>query len=192
VRPAVASNLRRKPIIIDKKISRMTQRVKVKVRPGELLRLPADCVNCNQIASERMRIRYKNGQLARFLELPLCDNCHRELNRKSGEEERLQRLGLVVASLIGMLTLVILFFLVFTNLPVWLRLFVALFPSIMVSAGIMLIFRRIGLRAVLPQKRNIRDSARMVDFSWRTTTFEFTNDDYARRFGQLNEHRLMD
>lgn len=170
----------------------MTQRVKVKVRPGEVLRLPAACVHCNENASERMRIRYKNSQATRILELPLCDDCHRELNRKSGEEERFRRLGLFVGSLVGLLVLMAVFFLFLTGLPIWLRLLTALFIAIIVSAGIMLIFRRIGLRAVLPEKRSILDSAQMVDFSWRATTFEFTNDDFAQRFGQLNEHQLME
>ncbi len=170
----------------------MTQRVKVKVRPGDILRLPAHCVHCSAKATEQMQIRYKNGPATRILELPLCDDCCRELNRKSGEEERFQRLGLFVASLVGLIILIILYFLLLTGLPIWLRLLTALFIAIIMSAGIMLIFRRIGLRAVLPEKRNILESAQMVDFSWRATTFEFTNDDFAQRFGQLNEHRLMD
>lgn len=170
----------------------MTQRVKVKVRPGEALRFPADCVHCNEIASERMRIRHKNGQIARILELPLCNDCHRDLNRKSGEEERLQRLGLVFASLGGLITMVIIFFLLFTESPIWIRLITALILALIVSAGIILIFQRMRTRAVLPEKRNVHDSAQMVYFSWRATTIEFTNDDFAQRFGQLNEDRLMD
>lgn len=170
----------------------MTQRVKVKVRPGEALRLPAACVNCGQDASEHTRIRSKDGQIVRSLDLPLCADCHRELHRKSAEEERLQRLGPVVAALVGLLVTAVLFLLVFSGLPVLLRLFMALIPAILVSTGIIYIFRKMVYKAALPEKQNIRDAAHIATFSWRATTFEFTNEEFARQFSQLNEQRLME
>ncbi len=179
-------------MIVDTKISHMTQHVKVKVRPGEALRLPTKCVHCNKSASERMPVRQKSGQITRFLDLPLCEDCHRDLNRKSGEEERLQRIGLVTATIVGLATMLALFFLLFAEMPIWIRLISALFIAILVFAGIWLVFQRLSSRAVLPETKKVSESAQMIEFSWRATTFAFTNDDFAHRFGQLNQERLMD
>lgn len=180
------------PSIVFPKISYMTQRVKMKVRPGEALRLPAACVNCGQDASEQISIRSKDGQIVRSLDMPLCTDCHRELNRKSAEEVRLQRLEPVVTALAGLLILALFFLFVFDGLPILLRLFLALIPAILAAAGIIYIFRKMVYKAALPEKQNIRDSAQIATFTWRATTFEFTNDEFAQQFSQLNEQRLMD
>jgi len=169
----------------------MNQLVKVKVRPGKTLSFPAICVHCAQPANESLVVSKRSGQIRRLIDVPVCTECSQELRRQSGEEERLQRLGWLAVSITGLLVLVITFFLLPGPWPL-LRLFIALVPALLIATVIYSIFRKKMSDAARPQKRAILESARMVDFSWRATTFEFNNEAFAESFSEINESRLME
>jgi hypothetical protein len=44
----------------------------------------------------------------------------------------------------------------------------------------------------LPAKQAIGQAARLANFTWRATTFEFENEQFAEQFRALNEARLME
>lgn len=145
-----------------------------------------------------MRIGKRRGQTIRSVYVPVCEACGRELNLKSGEEERLVRIGLVAAVLVG---LIILFagLLILPSLisivrlfPIWLRLIFSVALAVPVVIAVWQLFKRRSLRAAKPIKLAVLNSARMTHYSWRATTFEFENDVFAERFNELNESNLME
>jgi ABC-type multidrug transport system fused ATPase/permease subunit len=170
----------------------MSHLVKVKVRPGGTVQFPGDCVHCLQPANQLMSIKKRSGQLTRLIDVPLCPDCHHEVHRQSGEEERLSRLGKVASSL----TAVIVFLAVILVSPggfsLVFRLAIALTLALIVAFIIFSYFRSKRRAAALPEKRAILDSALMSDFSWRATTFEFTSEGFATRFENLNQSKLME
>jgi hypothetical protein len=170
----------------------MSQRVKVKVRPGRALRFPGICVRCSQAAGERLTVSKRAGRLTRLIELPLCNDCYREVNGQSGEEERLQRIGRIASIGAPLLALLLVFLLLPDTLAPWLRLGAGLLLALFVFQILRAVFRRSSLKAARPEKLAILDSACMVDFSWRATTFEFGNEVFAERFSELNEPQLME
>ena len=170
----------------------MSQRVKVKARPGSKVRFPGICVRCSRPALERLPVSKRSGRLTRLIELPLCEECFRELNHQSGEEERLQKIGRVVSIGAPLLVLLLVFALLPAALSPWLRLGIALLLAFVSFHLLRVFFRRSIRKAALPEKSAILDSAAMVDFSWRATTFEFENELFAERFSELNEHQLME
>lgn len=170
----------------------MSKRVKVKARPGNPIRFPAICVRCSQEASERLSVSKRSGRLTRLIDLPLCEECYRALNRQSADEERLhkiRRLALVGAPL---LVVILVFVLLPAALAPWLRLGAGLLLALVSYQILHAVFRRSIRKAALPQKSAILNSACMVDFSWRATTFEFENELFAERFSELNENQLME
>lgn len=170
----------------------MSQSVKVKIRPGRDLVFPAICVHCSRPASEQMPLKKRRGRLTRLIDVPLCDQCASELRRKSGEEERLDRLGRFVAAVVAVVTLMLVFALLPGGMPLGLRLLVAFLLSLLAGILVLTYFRQRSAAAAHPEKRAILTSARMTHFSWRATTFLFDNDDFARHFASINESRLMD
>lgn len=170
----------------------MSQSVKVKARPGHTLLFPEICVHCAQPASERMPIRKRRGQITRLIDVPICSSCSRELQLKSGEEERWQRLGLIATVGIGIILFVTGVLVLPGMLPLWLRLIAALIMAILAAAGVRILFTHKSLAMARPQKKAILKSVRMVSFSWRATTFEFENDTFAQWFKKINEPSLMD
>ena len=169
----------------------MSQTVKVKVRPGQTLQFPGICVHCSRPASERLPLKKRRGRLTRLIDVPLCDQCAAQLRRKSGEEERLGRLGRFVAILAGLLVLVAGYILSPGGMPAILRLILALALSLVIGMVVLTIFRRRSLAAAHQEKLAILESARLIEFSWRATTFHFQNDEFAGAFVLLNESRLM-
>ncbi len=169
----------------------MSQMVKIKIRPGQKLRFPAMCVHCARPAEGHMRITKRNGRISRRIDVPVCADCQKELDRKSGEEERLERIGRVLTVATGLLAFIVGYLILSIALPLLLRFLLAITLGALVAIAIYSIFRRKRFDAALPQKRAILGSARMVDFSWRATTFEFNNETFARDFAELNEPALM-
>ncbi len=169
----------------------MSQSVKVKVRPGRTLQFPGICVHCSRSASERLSLKRRRGRLTRLIDVPLCDQCAAQLRRKSGEEERLGRLGRFVSVLAGLLSLVIVYILSPGGMPVILRLIIALALGLVLGAVVLFFFRRRSLAAAHEEKLAILESARLTEFSWRATTFQFHNDEFAVAFVRLNESRVM-
>lgn len=170
----------------------MSQSVKVKAQPGHILRFPEICVNCSRPASERMPIRKRRGQITRLIDVPICSNCFRELRLKSGEEERWQRLGLLITVGIGIILFITGVLVIPGLVPFWARLIAALIVATLAAVGIQSLFKKKSLAAARSQKKAVLDSVRMVYFSWRATTFEFENDTFAEWFKKLNEPGLME
>jgi hypothetical protein len=170
----------------------MSQSVKVKVRPGGTLAFPAVCVHCSRPASERMFLKKRRGRLTRLIDVPLCVQCAAALHRQSGQEERLGRLGRFLAALAAILVLFLGLLLLPAGMPFLLRLLIAVTLSALAGLLLLAYFRRRSLAAASSDKLEILDSARLAHFSWRATTFQFENDDFARRFASLNEPRLME
>lgn len=170
----------------------MSQSIKVKAQPGHTLRFPEICVHCSRPASERLPIKKRRGGNTRLIEVPLCSDCARELQLKSGEEERWQRFGLIATAGIGFIVFIASALLLTSFLPLWLRLIIAIVVATLAAIGIRELFKRKSLAEARPQKKAILKSARMVYFSWRATTFEFENETFAHWFKKLNEPALME
>jgi hypothetical protein len=166
-------------------------RVKVKVRPGQSIRFPGVCANCLEPAGEQMRLRKRLGRLTREIDVPLCAACSEIVQRRSGEEERLERLGRVAAGAAGLVVALLLFLLIPGGLP-GLRLVIAVGGGAAAGLAVLGFFTRRREAAVLPAKQVVLNAARVADFSWRATTFDFRSADFARRFRELNEARLME
>jgi hypothetical protein len=170
----------------------MSQRVKVKIRPGGSLRFPAICVNCSRPANEKLRLRKRIGRTTRLQDVPLCTECFQETRRLSGEEERLIRLGRLAGGLSAVVTATIALIVLAGVLPLPIALIPALVFGGLAAAGILALFRRRTADAARPEKRAIQASAAMADFSWRATTFDFENESFASRFSELNREALME
>lgn len=166
--------------------------IKIKVRPKQTVRFPGICVRCAQPAAKTMPLRRRLGRITRTIDVPLCSECRRELNRQSGDEERLGKIGRLAAG--GAFVMAAAFVLLLTpaGISLLLRLLVALAAGMMLGQLTLLLFQRARQKAALPEKQAIRRSARIVTFSWRATTFEFVNPTFAERFEEMNESLLMD
>lgn len=176
---------------LDQTAREMARRIKVWVQAGEALRFPEVCVHCGQLAEEWLPLQRRRGRLTRTVAAPLCADCHRELQRLSADEERWRKMGL----LFGVLFLLIGWLLLFLLLPGWLaigwRLLLALGLAAAGGLAILLYFRRASARHARPEKKAILNSARLCDFSQRTTTLAFDSDTFAERFEALNEARVI-
>ena len=170
----------------------MGQRVKVEVRPGEILRFPPQCVNCGNEAAGTMRLHKRRGRVTREIEAPLCADCRRELQRLSGEEERWRRMGWFFGALAFFLGLIAFLLLLPGWLPFVPRLLLAAVLAGGVGALVVLYFRRNSMKYARPDKLAVLNAAQLQDFSWRATTFEFENEAYAREFVELNSGRLLE
>jgi hypothetical protein len=137
-----------------------------------------------------MRLTKQSGQLKRLIDVPVCVTCFEDLGRRSGEEERLERLGRVASAGAALVTLGIVLIIVPGGFSL-IHLAVSVLAALIVFAGVHEVFRRQREKAVLPSKRAILDSARISAFSWRATSFEFRNITFAERFAELNKKRLM-
>ncbi|MFQ5399515.1 MAG: hypothetical protein ACE5E7_07945 [Anaerolineae bacterium] len=139
-----------------------------------------------------MGITRRIGRITRLIDVPLCAGCRRELNRLSGEEERLLLLGRLTAAVLAVLVLAIVLLLTPVAMSLTLRFLAAFTAALAAAVGILRLFRRARQRAALPTKQAIRRSARLASFSWRAATFEFENETFAERFMELNKPLLME
>lgn len=170
----------------------MNHQVKVKVRPNQPVHFPPLCVHCAQPAAAKMGLRRRIGRVTRLVDVPVCDDCHYELRRRSAEEERLQKLGWLVSAVLFLLLEAIALFLTPAGLGLGLRLLLAALVALIPTSLVFWLFGRASARAELPSKRAIRQSATIANFSWRATTFAFDNEDFAEQFRAMNEARLME
>lgn len=170
----------------------MGQRVKVEVRPGQVVRFPQQCVNCGNEPADTMRLKKRRGRVTRQIDVPLCADCQQELQRLSGDEERWLRMGWFFGAVSFVLGLILL--LLF--LPGWLafvpRLLLAALIAGAVGLAATLYFRRRSAEKARPEKLEVLNAARLADFSWRATTFEFESEQYAGEFIALNQDKLLD
>lgn len=139
-----------------------------------------------------MTLRQRFGRITRLIDVPLCTRCASEFNRRSAEEERLQKISWLVSGVLFLLGLAIALLLTPPALSFGLRLLLALLVGAALAAGVLWAFRKPLANAALPEKQAIRQAITIDDFSWRATTFAFENDLFADRFTELNAPRLME
>lgn len=168
----------------------MSRQVIIKVQPNETMFFPGICVNCSTPAADSIVLEKQHDRIIRRVDVPLCEACAGLLRRESGEEERRRKLSwLITAS--ASLIVVVLLFMMLSAFPFWLRLFLALIGGAIFAGSVRSLFQRVIERAALPEKRKIRESARLVSFSRQTATFVFNNDSFAERFVELNQPALV-
>lgn len=166
--------------------------IKVKVRPKQNIQFPGLCVHCGQPAPASMPIHKRMGRTTRTIAVPLCTSCAQTIARRSGEEERLQKIGLLVATAVFLITTAIILIATPAGLSFILRLLIALLISSGLTFGVATFFRRAIRNAALPEKKAILHAAQIETFSWRATTFSFANDAFTERFVDINKALLME
>lgn len=168
----------------------MEQQITLRVRPGETVCFPALCVACGQPARERLTLHKRRGQLTRRLDAPVCAECARRLARRSGDEERVLRLSWPAAGLAALLLMA----LVAVIVPLeswWLRLASGLALGLAGGALVRRVLARRAEAAELPERRAVREAARIADFTWRDMTLVFTNERVAERVREMNLTLVM-
>ncbi len=170
----------------------MTRRIKIKVRPQQTIPFPGICVHCSQPAPETMTLKQRYGRITRIIDVPLCSRCAGELNRRSAEEERLQKISWLLGGVLSLLGLAIALLLTPAALSFGLRLLIALLVGSGLTVSVLWGFRKPIANAALPEKQAIRQSVAIEGFSWRATTFAFENNLFADKFVELNALRLME
>lgn len=100
-------------------------------------------------------------------------------------------MGWVAAVIAAVLILLLALFLLFAPLPFAVRLILALLMAGLAGYDVWAFARRKRLSATIPEKKTVLASARITNFSWWTTTFEFGNDYFAERFIDLNRTILV-
>lgn len=170
----------------------MGQLLKVKVRVGGNVQFPGICIHCSMPATQRMDVKKRSGRRTRSIAVPLCSACFHELNRESGEEERLHRLSRVATIALFFVSSILVFVALSALLPPLVNLLLSGALGLTAAIGLRAYLKRKRIDAALPEKKAILASAQMVDFSWRAATFRFENDEFADRFIDLNEEQLME
>lgn len=166
--------------------------IKVKVRPEQDLQFPGLCVHCGNPAPASMPIHKRIARTTRSIDVPLCTSCAQTITRRSGEEERLQKIGMLVGTAVFLITTAIILIATPPGLSFILRLLIALLIGGAFTFGVGILFRRAIRNAALPEKKAILQAAQIDTFSWRATTFSFANDAFTERFVDINESLLME
>lgn len=168
------------------------QTIKIQARPEETIRFPGLCVHCARPGATPLRLKKRHGRITRQVDVPLCADCAEELTRKSGQEERLEKMGWAAAGGTAVILLILGLLLTPAGLAFWLRLLLGLIVGLGVGTAVLLYFRRRALQHALPTKLAILQSAQIQTFSWRAVTFTFTNETFSERFRALNQPLLME
>lgn len=164
---------------------KMERQLTLRVRPGETVHFPAVCVACGQPAGERLTLQKRRGQLTRRIDAPLCAECARRLARRSGQEERLLRLSWP-AAVAAFLLPAILAPVILSFDPWWLRLGIGLIVGLAAGAFVRWALVRRAIAAELPERRAVREAARIDDFTWRDMTLVFADGEMAERVRTMN------
>ena len=64
--------------------------------------------------------------------------------------------------------------------------------AVMVTAVTYKLFQRLLRNAYLPEKQAILTAASIESFSWRATTFSFTNEIFSQRFEAIKQPLVME
>lgn len=168
------------------------KQARVKIKPSDTLTFPNICVHCGQPGTHTLRLRKRMGRVTRLIDVPLCADCHRDVSRRSGEEERRQKLGWLLSGVAALLALALGLLLTPASLNFWARLLLALLIGVGVGTAVTVAYQPWIRRAALPAKQAVLAAAKIETFTWRTTTFAFENEQFATRFRRLNEARLME
>lgn len=161
--------------------------VKVKVKAGQAVQFPGECVYCGNPAGAKLTLRKRIGRVSRHIALPLCQDCAQELSRFSGEEERWRTLSWLVAGLIWLGLTFLGAVLLPADLLLGLRLLLVLVPAGIIANAIRQNIQHNSLKRARPEKQEILNAAKIVTFSWRTTTFDFANETFAAKVMALNQ-----
>ena len=170
----------------------MSHPVRIKVRPNQTVKFPGICVQCSAPAANKMTLKKRIGRVTRIVDAPLCANCRRELNRRSGEEERLGKISWLAAGSVATLSLALVLTFTPSGMSLPLRLLVGLWLALVLAEFVRQLFLRAQRNAMLPIKKAILQSVSLTDFSWRAAAFEFANETFAERFKKLNESLLLE
>ncbi len=138
-----------------------------------------------------MAVRHRVGGRTRIVDVPVCQACATALRQESGEEERRRRLTWVLTAAGLVVGLVAGWFVAPAPWMEGLRLAIALATGLAISTLAWTWGRRGQSERARPEKQAVRQAARIVHFSWRAITFEFSQDAYAEAFAALNKSRLM-
>lgn len=163
----------------------MAQQITLPIRPGQAICFPGLCVACGQPAGERLTIHKRQGQKTRTLDVPVCDDCARLSERRSGREESLLRAGWLAAG-VGALLAFVLVWLITGSMPWWGRLMAGLIGAATAAGLAFWSFRRAAQAAELPEKRAVTEAARIAEFSWRDVTLALADAALAERVCELN------
>lgn len=167
-------------------------KIKVKVQPNEQLAFPNICVVTGQPATTQMTIAKQLGQTTRTIHVPVSVEMAKELARRSAREEQLQTLSWVALVVVLLSVTAVTLLLTPDTYAFILRLLLALAIGSILAQLAWQTLRQASQKAILPTKQKVLASAKMIDFSWHATTFEFTNPAFAEQFRTLNEKRLME
>ena len=170
----------------------MSHLVKIKARPNQPVHFPALCVNCAQPAAAKMGLHRRIGRVTRMIDVPVCKECQYELRRRSGDEERLYKIGWLVSGVLFLLAVAIVLLLTPSEFGFGLRLLLSATAALLLATAVFTLFHHASSRAELPAKQAIRQAAQIANFSWRATTFEFMNETFASQFREMNENLLME
>jgi hypothetical protein len=168
----------------------MGQQLTLRVRPGENVRFPNRCVVCGRLPQERLTLKKRHGQITRKLDAPICDDCARQLTRRSAEEERRLHVARVATVITGLFVLIILVLAGWE--PLWLRLAVAFIGAVTVAAIVHRLVLNWAAKANLPEKRAVLEAVQITDFSWRAMTLAFDNPAIIIEVMELNSDILVD
>ncbi len=166
--------------------------VKIKVRPNHAIQFPALCVHCAQPGTEKLELRKRIGRVTRWVDVPLCAQCAQIVQKRSGDEERWQKIGWLVTAVITLLLLAIGLLLTPAGLSFGIRLLLVLVVAGLAGWVVLRLFHRVVDQAARPEKKAVLTSATIQTFSWRATTFTFTNETFVERLKYLNHHLLME
>lgn len=169
----------------------MSRAVQVKVRPGQALRFPAQCVYCGAAAEPALRLRQRIGRVTREVHAPLCADCQQEVRRLSFDEERWQKQGWLAAGLVFLLLVAAVVLLFPGAISLGYRILFALGVGGLAVLAVLSFFRQRSLRHARPEKQAILAAAQLTDFTWQAMTLRFADESYARRFSELNEPMEM-
>jgi len=153
--------------------------------------LPAICAHCAEPADDTITGKTRIGRRTRFLDFPVCRGCHERILQLSVAEEKVLKTGRRASLIGGIAVAAILFILLPAALGWPLKLLESLAAGVAVWAAVVVFVRRRYRKAISPEKMEIIEAARIVDFSWRATTFEFQNDRFSEQFLAINEALLM-
>lgn len=169
----------------------MSRQLIIKIAPDETVRFPNVCTNCARPATESMKLVKRAGRTTRQLDVPLCEQCAAQLNKRSAAEERMEKLSRLLTIITGVLVMFAALLLL-SGTVLWLRLPLALLLAAAAAAIVTWLFRTAIGSAALPEKKAVLESAQLQAFSWRTATFQFSNDTFVERFMELNESLLLE
>lgn len=165
---------------------------KLAVQPEQTVRFPGICPHCGQPAPGTMPVQKRIGRVTRHIDVPVCLACAQTLRRRSAQEERYQQMGKVAAAVTAVLALALTVLATSGTFVLLVSVLLGLLVAGVLATAVWLLFQRLSQQAILPAKQAILDAARITDFSWRSTTFDFGNETFRQRFQDLNEALLMD